>query len=143
MLHRLHHLHHQAGNAGPDAAGPGCDDVDVKVTISGENGEDEVIDVPIWNGTVANIVLMSLGGQSTIMVDPVTNCPSQVRDLPRKFCSPSLGFSSMTSSRTSWGRVSLWVPELSIFSSSPPSVWPSFPLGRPGGSRPTRSSSSP
>ena len=32
-----------------------------KVTISGENGEDEVIDVPIWNGTVANIVLMSLG----------------------------------------------------------------------------------
>ena len=64
MLHRLHHLHHQAGNAGPDAAGPGCD-VDVKVTISGENGEDEVIDVPIWNGTVANIVLMSLGGQPT------------------------------------------------------------------------------
>ena len=32
-----------------------------KVTISGENGEEEVIDVPIWNGTVANIVLMSLG----------------------------------------------------------------------------------
>ena len=32
-----------------------------QVTISGEDGEDEVVDVPIWNGTVANIVLMSLG----------------------------------------------------------------------------------
>ena len=62
VLHRLHHLHHKTGNEGPDAEpGPG---VDVKVTISGENGEDEVVDVPIWNGTVANIVLMSLGGRA-------------------------------------------------------------------------------
>ena len=64
VLHRLHHLHHKTGNEGPDAEpGPG---VDVKVTISGENGEDEVVDVPIWNGTVANIVLMSLGEHSSM-----------------------------------------------------------------------------
>ena len=36
-----------------------------KVTVSGVDGqEEEVIDVPIWNGTIANIVLMSLGPRS-------------------------------------------------------------------------------
>ena len=35
-----------------------------KVTVSGVDGQEEVIDVPIWNGTIANIVLMSLGPRS-------------------------------------------------------------------------------
>lgn len=35
-----------------------------KVTVSGPNGEQEVIEVPVWNGTIANIVLMSLGPRS-------------------------------------------------------------------------------
>ena len=29
--------------------------------MSGPNGEQEEIEVPVWNGTIANIVLMSLG----------------------------------------------------------------------------------
>ena len=35
-----------------------------EITVSGENGQPEVVDVPVWNGTVANIVLMSLGPRS-------------------------------------------------------------------------------
>ena len=35
-----------------------------KVTISGANGEQEEIEVPVWNGTVANLILMSLGPRS-------------------------------------------------------------------------------
>ena len=50
----------------------------MKVTISGENGEDEVVDVPIWNGTVANIVLMSLGGRPSLSTTQ-TSAPSLVR----------------------------------------------------------------
>ena len=54
----------------------------MKVTISGENGEDEVIDVPIWNGTVANIVLMSLGGRANLSPD---FCTLIGRD-PSRYC---------------------------------------------------------
>ena len=32
-----------------------------KITVSGPDGQQEVMEVPVWNGTVANIVLMSLG----------------------------------------------------------------------------------
>ena len=32
-----------------------------EIIISGENGEQEIIEVPFWNGAVANLVLMSLG----------------------------------------------------------------------------------
>ena len=32
-----------------------------EVTITGENGVQEVVQIPIWNGAVANLVLMSLG----------------------------------------------------------------------------------
>ena len=32
-----------------------------EVTITGENGVQEVVRIPIWNGAVANLVLMSLG----------------------------------------------------------------------------------
>ena len=35
-----------------------------EITVSGENGEQEVVEVPVWNGTVANILLMSLGPRS-------------------------------------------------------------------------------
>ena len=59
MLHRLHNIHDQTGDLSSRVMRRPM--LMFKVTISGENGEDEVIDVPIWNGTVANIVLMSLG----------------------------------------------------------------------------------
>lgn len=59
VLHWLHHLHHQTGDQTSFVIMRPMSMF--KVTISGENGEEEVIDVPIWNGTVANIVLMSLG----------------------------------------------------------------------------------
>ena len=32
-----------------------------KITVSGPDGQQEVMEVPVWNGTIANIVLMSLG----------------------------------------------------------------------------------
>ena len=35
-----------------------------EIIVSGENGEQETIEVPVWNGTVANLVLMSLGPRS-------------------------------------------------------------------------------
>ena len=35
-----------------------------KVTISTEDGGTEEVEVPIWNGTLANIILMSLGPRS-------------------------------------------------------------------------------
>ena len=35
-----------------------------KVTISKEDGGTEEVEVPIWNGTLANIILMSLGPRS-------------------------------------------------------------------------------
>ena len=114
----------------------------VKVTISGENGEDEVIDVPIWNGTVANIVLMSLGNHQQI-VNQRLSSEFQVPDQLQKYCSPSSGFCSMISSRTSLVQVLLLGQELSTSSSSPPSAWPSSLPGRPGGYRPILSSSSP
>ena len=40
-----------------------------KVTVSTEDGGTEVVEVPVWNGTLANIVLMSLGPRSAPEVD--------------------------------------------------------------------------
>ena len=40
-----------------------------KVTVSTEEGGTEVVEVPVWNGTLANIVLMSLGPRSAPEVD--------------------------------------------------------------------------
>ena len=32
-----------------------------EITVSGPDGTQEKIEVPVWNGTAANIILMSLG----------------------------------------------------------------------------------
>ena len=36
----------------------------VKLAGSGEDAEGEVIEVPVWNGTVANLTLMALGSSA-------------------------------------------------------------------------------
>ena len=33
-------------------------------TVTGPDGKQETVEVPVWNGTVANLVLMSLGPRS-------------------------------------------------------------------------------
>ena len=35
-----------------------------KVTVPTEDGGTEEVEVPVWNGTLANLVLMSLGPRS-------------------------------------------------------------------------------
>ena len=35
-----------------------------KITVTGPDGKQEETEVPVWNGTVANLVLMSLGPRS-------------------------------------------------------------------------------
>ena len=40
-----------------------------KVTVPTEDGGTEEVEVPVWNGTLANLVLMSLGPRSAPEVD--------------------------------------------------------------------------
>ena len=37
-----------------------------EITVSGPDGTQEKIEVPVWNGTAANIILMSLGPRFVI-----------------------------------------------------------------------------
>ena len=39
-----------------------------EITVSGPDGTQEKIEVPIWNGTAANIILMSLGPRCFLFV---------------------------------------------------------------------------
>ena len=39
-----------------------------EITVSGPDGTQEKIEVPIWNGTAANIILMSLGPRCLFLV---------------------------------------------------------------------------
>ena len=36
----------------------------VKLAGAGDGGEDEEMEVPVWNGTVANLTLMALGSSA-------------------------------------------------------------------------------
>ena len=42
-----------------------------KITLSsaGDDGPEEVIEVPIWNGTVANLTLMALGKSFIVLIN--------------------------------------------------------------------------
>ena len=37
---------------------------EVKLAGAGEGAEDDVVEVPVWNGTVANLTLMALGSSA-------------------------------------------------------------------------------
>ena len=37
---------------------------EVKLAGAGEAAEDDVVEVPVWNGTVANLTLMALGSSA-------------------------------------------------------------------------------
>ena len=69
-----------------------------EITVSGPDGTQEKIEVPVWNGTAANIILMSLGPRCYCYC----YCYCYWTGLLRRSCSLSLEFCSTTSRPTRW-----------------------------------------
>merc|ERR1719211_42013 len=65
---------------------------EVKLAGAGEAAEDDVVEVPVWNGTVANLTLMALGSSAPEI------CLAVIGVIKNKFNSDKLGPSTIVGS---------------------------------------------
>ena len=68
VLHRCHHIENKGllSSATSVPSEAGVEFLLKEITVSGPDGTQEKIEVPVWNGTAANIILMSLGPRFVI-----------------------------------------------------------------------------